>query len=172
MNMTTETNRSSVNVKISGMSCAVCATRIEKGLAKLTGVDKATVKFAAEKAAVTYDAAQVSLKDIAKKVEDLGYQIVTDKAEFKISGMSCAVCANRIEKALKGLPGVYSAAVNFAAEKATVEYNASELTSSQVQEKVKDAVETATGLSVIEVNVHVQGVGFSQGDTDEELQLR
>ena len=41
-----------------------------------------------------------------------------------------------------------------------------------VQEKVKEAVETATGLSVIEVNVHVQGVGFSQGDTDEELRLR
>jgi uncharacterized alkaline shock family protein YloU len=42
----------------------------------------------------------------------------------------------------------------------------------QVQEKVKEAVETATGLSVIEVNVHVQGVGFSQVDTDEELRLR
>ena len=42
----------------------------------------------------------------------------------------------------------------------------------QVQEKVKEAVEIATGLSVIEVNVHVQGVGFSQGDTDEELRLR
>ena len=42
----------------------------------------------------------------------------------------------------------------------------------QVQEKVKEAVETATGLAVIEVNVHVQGVGFSQGDTDEELRLR
>ena len=42
----------------------------------------------------------------------------------------------------------------------------------QVQEKVKEAVEVATGLSVIEVNVHVQGVGFSQGDTDEELRLR
>ena len=42
----------------------------------------------------------------------------------------------------------------------------------QVQEKVKEAVEVATGLSVIEVHVHVQGVGFSQGDTDEELRLR
>jgi uncharacterized alkaline shock family protein YloU len=42
----------------------------------------------------------------------------------------------------------------------------------QVQEKVKEAVETATGMSVVEVNVHVQGVGFSQGDTDEELRLR
>jgi uncharacterized alkaline shock family protein YloU len=42
----------------------------------------------------------------------------------------------------------------------------------QVQEKIKEAIETATGMSVVEVNVHVQGVGFSQGDTDEELKVR
>lgn len=42
----------------------------------------------------------------------------------------------------------------------------------QVQEKVKEAIETATGMTVVEVNVHVQGVGFSQGDTDEELRVR
>ncbi|WP_312198571.1 heavy metal translocating P-type ATPase [Anaerospora hongkongensis] len=128
---------SSVNLKISGMSCAACATRIEKGLAKLSGVDKAAVNFAAEKASVTYNSAQVSLQDIAKKVEELGYQIVTDRVEFKISGMSCAACAMRIEKGLKGLPGVYSTAVNFAAEKATIEYNANELTIGEIQEKVK-----------------------------------
>lgn len=42
----------------------------------------------------------------------------------------------------------------------------------QVQEKVKEAVETATGLTVLEINVHVQGVGFSQGDSDEDLRVR
>ena len=42
----------------------------------------------------------------------------------------------------------------------------------QAQEKIKEAIETATGMSVVEVNVHVQGVGFSQGDTDEELRVR
>lgn len=42
----------------------------------------------------------------------------------------------------------------------------------QVQEKVKEAVETATGMTVVEVNVHVQGVGFAQEDTDEELRVR
>ena len=42
----------------------------------------------------------------------------------------------------------------------------------QVQEKVKDAIETATGMTVVEVNVHVQGVGFAQEGTDEELRVR
>lgn len=126
-----------VNLRISGMSCAACANRIEKGLTKLAGVDKAVVNFAAEKASIHYDPARVSLRDIAKKVEEIGYQLVTDKAEFKLSGMSCAACATRIEKGLKGLPGVYNAVVNLAAEKATLEYNAEELTISQIQEKVE-----------------------------------
>ena len=42
----------------------------------------------------------------------------------------------------------------------------------QVQEKVKEAVENATGLTVLEINVHVQGVGFTSGDTDEDLRVR
>ena len=110
---------------------------LEKGLTKLAGVDKVAVNFAAEKASVRYDPVQISLQEISKKIEEIGYQIVTDKAEFKLSGMSCAACANRVEKGLKGLPGVYSAIVNFAAEKATLEYNANELSIGQIQEKVR-----------------------------------
>ena len=124
-------------MKITGMTCAVCANRIEKGLGKLAGVEKATVNFAAEKASVTYDPAQISLKALADKVESLGYQVVADKAEFKISGMTCAACSARIEKGLNSLPGVYSATVNLAAEKATIEYNAQDLSLMQIQNKVK-----------------------------------
>ena len=42
----------------------------------------------------------------------------------------------------------------------------------QVQEKVKEAIETATGMTVLEINVHVQGVGFSRNDSEEDLRLR
>ena len=125
-----------VNLKIAGMSCAACAARIEKGLGRLPGVEKATVNFATEQASVTFDPAQASLSDLAKKVESLGFSIVTDKVELKISGMSCAACAARVEKALRGMPNVYQASVNFAAEKASVEYNAHEVTVNQLQERV------------------------------------
>ena len=40
---------------ISGMSCAACAARIEKGLKKLDGVKDANVNLAMEKASVVYD---------------------------------------------------------------------------------------------------------------------
>jgi Cu+-exporting ATPase len=44
-----------------------------------------------------------------------------EKQQYEISGMHCASCALKIEKALKGVPGVKGANVNFATEKATVE---------------------------------------------------
>lgn len=125
-----------VNLKIAGMSCAACAARIEKGLGRLPGVEKATVNFATEQATVTFDPAQANISDLAKKVESLGFRIVTDKVELKISGMSCAACAARVEKALRGMPNVYQASVNLAAEKASVEYNAHEITINQLQERV------------------------------------
>ena len=37
-----------------------------------------------------------------------------------------------------------------------------------VQENVKQAIETMTGLSVVEVNIHVQGVGFPEPEKEEE----
>lgn len=128
---------SMVNMNISGMSCAACAARIEKGLSRLPGVDKATVNFAAEKALVVYDPKQTGLKDFARKIEALGFSIAADHVELKISGMSCAACSARLEKNLQGLAGVYGATVNLAAEKATVEYNANVLTLDQIKERVK-----------------------------------
>ena len=42
-----------------------------------------------------------------------------------------------------------------------------------VQENVKQAIETMTGLAVVEVNIHVQGVGFPEEDTkDDEVRVR
>ena len=132
-----ETPLSSIHINISGMSCAACAARIEKGLSRLPGIDKAAVNFAAEKALVTYDPKQTGLKEIARKIETLGFTVAADHVELKISGMSCAACSARLEKALQGMPGVYSATVNLAAEKATVEYNADSLTLGQIKDKVK-----------------------------------
>jgi Cu+-exporting ATPase len=127
----------SANLKISGMSCAACAARIEKGLAKLPGVASAAVNFASEKAVVSYDPAQVGLKEFAAKVEQLGFLLILDKVELKITGMSCAACSARIEKALLKMPAVANAVVNLAAEKAVVEYNSADLSIAEIQDRVK-----------------------------------
>ncbi len=132
-----KTALSTVQLKISGMTCAACSARIEKGLSKLAGVEKAAVNLASEKAVVTYDPAQINPEVMAEKIHDLGYEVVKDKVEFAITGMTCAACAARIEKGLRKLPGVYGANVNLATEKAVVEYNSSELTITEMQAKVR-----------------------------------
>ena len=149
----------SSTLKIIGMTCAACAARIEKGLGKLPGVSKSVVSFAAETASVTYDPAQIGLKELAAKVADLGYQVAPDKVEFKITGMSCAACSARIEKALNALPGVFSATVNLATERASVEFSGNELSFQQIQSKVKK----------LGYEAHDPA---NAGDVDREKQLR
>ncbi len=58
---------------ITGMTCAACATRIEKGLNKLSGISSANVNLALEKAMIEFNPSEVSIVDIIAKVEKLGY---------------------------------------------------------------------------------------------------
>ena len=83
--------------QVTGMTCAACSNRVEKGLSKLEGVKEASVNLTLEQATVSYDADVLTLKDIENKVEDLGYGVVTSKAEFDITGMTCAACSTRVE---------------------------------------------------------------------------
>lgn len=149
----------STTIQIGGMSCAACANRVEKGLSALPGVEKAGVNFAIEKASITYDKTKVGMKDFAAKIESLGFQVDKDKVELKITGMSCAACSTRIEKVLNKMPGVYSAVVNLAMEKATVEFNQYEA-------------------SVNDIKSRIEGLGFgahntnNTSDVDEEKEAR
>ena len=61
-----------VSLDLEGMTCASCATRIERKLNRLDGVE-ATVNYATEQAAVTYDASEVSVDDLVAAVEAAGY---------------------------------------------------------------------------------------------------
>ncbi|WP_338776412.1 heavy metal translocating P-type ATPase [Metabacillus sp. FJAT-52054] len=111
------------NIGISGMTCAACAARIEKGLKKLDGIEEANVNLALERSSIQYDAKTVSLSEIHAKIKDLGYEPEGIKDAFSITGMTCSACAARIEKGLNKTHGVYKASVNLATESASVEYN-------------------------------------------------
>lgn len=124
--------------KISGMTCAACAARIEKIINKLPGITKANVNFAVEKATVEFDDALVDTNAICDAVKKLGYGIEKEddqshsRTELKISGMSCAACSAKIEKKLGKTEGVIKAAVNFATEKANIEYDPSRIKASDL----------------------------------------
>jgi Cu+-exporting ATPase len=125
-------------IHVTGMTCTTCAATIEKGLAQTPGVEKADVSFAAEKASVEYDPSKVGLAEITKTISELGYKVATKKSIFPVSGMTCASCVARVEEALSSVPGVISANVNLASEKATVEY-AEDVRVADLQKAVHEA---------------------------------
>ncbi|NUU76124.1 heavy metal translocating P-type ATPase [Paenibacillus xylanilyticus] len=124
-------------LQITGMTCAACSTRIEKGLSRMEGVQQASVNLAIEQASVTYDPKAVSLGALRDKVEALGYGTVTESVDLDITGMTCAACSARIEKGLSRLPGVSRANVNLALETGHVEYAAGALKPSDITAKIK-----------------------------------
>ncbi|WP_269410983.1 heavy metal translocating P-type ATPase [Lentibacillus daqui] len=107
---------------ITGMTCAACSSRIEKVLNKMDGVE-AQVNLTTEKATVDYDSEKTSIEDITKKIENVGYGVLMEKAELDVFGMTCAACSSRIEKVLNKQEGVQFAAVNLTTETASIEYN-------------------------------------------------
>ena len=111
-----------VVTEVVGMTCSHCAVTIEKGLSKVAGVEQAQVNFATGKATVDFDPKKTDIAQIQSAIDKLGYKTATKKATFSVSGMTCVRCASRVEQALKNFPGVVSANVNLASEKATVEY--------------------------------------------------
>lgn len=106
-------------VHISGMTCASCVGRVEKSLKGVPGVFDASVNLATETATVTA-APEVDYRDLAAAVEKAGYAVKLDEVTLAIGGMTCASCVARVEKALQKVPGVVSASVNLATERATV----------------------------------------------------
>ena len=110
-------------LQINGMTCSACANRIEKGLSKIEGVEKANVNFALESSTIVYDPAKTNVNEFTERVERLGFSVVQEKADFDISGMTCAACATRIEKRINKMEGVSKANVNFALETIAVEYD-------------------------------------------------
>jgi Cu+-exporting ATPase len=125
------------------MTCAACAQRIEKTVRKLSGIGQATVNLASEKLFVEYDTASLSIPVIKEAVTKIGYEVVekTDNSRITIpiGGMTCAACAQRVEKAIKKLDGVASVSVNFATEKATVAYDPAKARVSTIKESIEKA---------------------------------
>ncbi len=114
-------------IKITGMSCANCAARIEKGIGARDGVASAVVNFATEELIASHDETAISVEEIVKGVEDLGYGVIRPEPPgemtFGVRGLHCASCVNRLETRLLEDPAVTTAVVNLAAETGFVRFD-------------------------------------------------
>ena len=109
----------SLALPIEGMTCASCVQRVEKALARVPGVRRAAVNLATETAAIEL-ALPVRAAALADAVRLAGYAVPQESVTLAVHGMTCASCVTRVERALARVPGVVSAEVNLATERASV----------------------------------------------------
>ncbi|MCG6961834.1 MAG: heavy metal translocating P-type ATPase [Acidobacteria bacterium] len=118
----TSRNSTTLTVPVLGMTCANCATTIERRLRKVEGVESAAVNLAAESATTTFDH-RVTVPGLVDAIRSAGYDVAEAKLELPITGMTCATCASTIERTLhRKVPGILAASVNLAAEHAHIRY--------------------------------------------------
>jgi Cu+-exporting ATPase len=141
---------------VGGMTCASCVSHVEEALREVPGVLSVNVNLASEKATVEYVRDQATMADFRHAVEDAGYEVVEEaptgpqKVTLNVTGMTCASCVSHVEEALKEVPGVLSANVNLASEKATVEYDTAQTDIEAMRAAVEDAGYGVAGTSVEE----------------------
>ncbi len=129
-----------ITLKVSGMTCAMCVKTIEIPLSELDGVRAAKANLNSETVFVDFDESKVSLNQIIRAIEDVGYEVIRERREavIKIGGMTCAMCVKTVEKAIEELPGIFDVNVNLATETARVAYNPSHVG----VEDIKRAIES------------------------------
>jgi P-type Cu+ transporter len=135
----TEQRARRVEIPVTGMTCASCVARVEKALGNAEGVAGVNVNFASEKATVEYDPGRTDPENLVEVVEEAGYGAGLREASFGITGMTCASCVGRVERALSGVPGVTGVNVNLATERATVSYLPEEVSVRDLESAIEGA---------------------------------
>ncbi|GAA0775269.1 heavy metal translocating P-type ATPase [Clostridium subterminale] len=127
--------------KIEGMTCSACANRVERAINKLEGVERANVNFATETLTVDFNNEKLSSQKIEEAVVKAGYGVKKNVKtyDFKIEGMTCSACANRIERVTKKLEGVENSTVNFATEKLTIKVDEDKISYGDIRAAVDKA---------------------------------
>jgi Cu+-exporting ATPase len=108
-----------VDLGIEGMTCASCVRRVEMVLWKVPGVTDVSVNLATERARVAVEGTP-DTAGLVGAVRGAGYQVPEATLDLSVRGMTCASCVNRVERALRRVPGVVGAEVNLATERARV----------------------------------------------------
>ncbi|GEA13935.1 haloacid dehalogenase [Moorella sp. E308F] len=143
-----------VSFAVHGMTCAACVAKVEKALKNMAGVVDARVNLVAGKATVEYFPDQVSVPQMAKTIQALGYEVPEEEVLLTVRGMSCAACVAKVEKAVKALPGVTSVVVNLPAESARVRFYPGAVDKGRIKKEINalgyEATEKLTGQAALD----------------------
>ncbi len=119
--MAIQDNKEIIYLPLEGVDSEHCALIVDKGLARVKGVETHKVELNNRRAALTVEDNQ-AVEEAVKTVKELGYSVTTVKNTFPALGMTCASCAGSVESVVRHEPGVVNASVNFATGNLAVEY--------------------------------------------------
>ena len=110
------------NISVRGMHCAACSSRVERMIGSMPGVSEASVNLASETLNVTFDPEVTGPAAMSERIEPAGFSLAlpAQTLHFAVSGMHCAACSSRIERAVSAMEPVASASVSLATEQAQV----------------------------------------------------
>ncbi|CBL46072.1 Copper-transporting P-type ATPase [gamma proteobacterium HdN1] len=107
------------NVRVDGMRCASCTGRIERNLAAMSGVQEVSANLLTHEVRASFTEEQTAAA-LIQAISAMGFEPKPEAVELAIEGMSCASCVNRVEKLIAAQPGVVSANVNLASQRASL----------------------------------------------------
>ncbi len=112
-----------ISLPVQGMRCASCAGRIEKVVGQVKGVASVTVNLAGARVLVTPadNADQAMPAAVVKAVTDAGFTPQVEPMRLKLTGLRCAGCVGRVEKALRAVPGVIDVKISQATSVALID---------------------------------------------------
>ncbi len=130
-----------IQITVTGMSCAACVASVKNTVERLDGVHKADVNLATGRAVVTHDPARVNVDDIMREIRRAGFDaaLPARTARLKIEGMSCAACLAAVERAMEGVPGTSEVNVNLFKGQASLRYDSSLVDTDDILDAVRSA---------------------------------
>ncbi len=156
---------------IEGMTCASCASTIEKTAGKMTGVLEASVNLASEKLNIKVEEGAFDPEELQRQIDASGYTVVMPQyvtKTFDVEGMTCASCSATVEKTTSKLKGMESASVNLASERMKVTYNPLELS----VRDISDAVDKAGYKAVPQEEEQTEVTGVKEDEESKEEILK
>lgn len=126
-----------IQIPLEGVESEHCALIVDKGLQKTEGITSHKVELNNRRALISGDSGV--LTKAVQTIRDLGYGVNSVKKNIPVLQMSCASCAANVENAVRTLPGVISASVNYAAAVLSVEYLPNMIQAADIRQAVYNA---------------------------------
>ncbi|KAI9355933.1 E1-E2 ATPase-domain-containing protein [Zopfochytrium polystomum] len=143
-----------VSMELSGLHCASCAETVELAVRELHGVVPSSISAQLkpdQRVSLLYDSNSITATAIQDKIESLGFQVKSVKADymdgppndqvkatFLIHGMTCSTCLATVENGLGGMDGVDSVVASFLPQHVTVVFTPTKVLTSSLRSRIVD----------------------------------